>query len=310
MANPIMQSTDFRSEVAPILNKWFDGVYDLRKDEYKQIFDTFDGIERSYEEQVVGFGMGPAPLIPDGDPTPYAGGGQFYATRYWFYVYGLAFALTKVLVEDGDHIRIGTSMSRHLAQSLVDTKETITANVLNRAFNSSYVGGDGVELCSTAHPLIIGGTFSNELATPAALSRTSLEQLLIQVSQAVDNTNKPIHVNALKLVVPPALVFQAERIMKSVLEPDNANNAVNAINSMGLIEGGVAKITRLTSTTAWFLKTDANATRQFGLNLIMRRNVEKSMEGDFDTDSMRYKATERYAAGWTDPRCVYGSAAT
>lgn len=307
MPNTIMQSTDFRSEVAPILNRWFDGVYDLRKDEYKQIFDVFDGIERSYEEQVVGFGMQAAPLVPDGDPTPYSGGGQFYAQRYWYYVYGLAFALTKVLVEDGDHIRIGTSMSRHLAQSLIDTKETITANVLNRGFNSSYVGGDGVEFFSTAHPLMIGGTFSNELATPAALSRTSLEQLLIQISQAVDNTNKPIHVEGKKLVVPPALVFQAETILKSVLQPDNANNAVNAINSMGLLPDGVAKITRLTSSTAWFVKTDASQARQFGLNLIMRRNVEKSMEGDFDTDSMRYKATERYAAGWTDPRCAYAS---
>ena len=307
MANSIMRSTDFRSVVEPILNRYFDGVYDQRADEWKQIFDEVKGIPRAYHEDVVGFTMGAAPEVPDGQPVSYDGGGVLYLKRYQYKVWGLAFALTKVLVEDGDHVRIGTSMSKALAQSLVETKETLCANILNRAFNTSYLGGDGKALCVTDHP-IINGTYSNTLATAAVLSQTSLENMLIQISQAVDNNGKKIRIEGTKLVVPPALVFQAEVLLKSVLRTGVANNDVNAIKSMGMLGGGQAKISRLTSTTAWWVKTNAGDAQEFGLNLVMRRGVQKAMEGDFETDSMRYKATERYIPGWTDPRAIYGTA--
>jgi len=155
---------------------------------------------------------------------------------------------------------------------------------------------------------IINGTFSNQLTTAAALSQTSLEQLLIQVRQAVDNNGKKIRLTAKKLVVPPALTFQAEVLLKSVLRAGNANNDINPVRSMGMLAGGQAVISRMTSTTNWFLHTDAGDAQQYGLNVMVRRGVEKSMEGDFETDSMRYKAGERYIPGWTDPRTLYGTA--
>jgi len=301
MAVP-MRSTDFRSIVEPILNEAFDGVYDQRADEWKQVFVQQTGIPRNYHEEPVLYGFGAAPELPDGMPVTYQAGGVLFIQRYVYKVYGLAFALTKVLVEDGDHIRIGQTYAKHLAQSLIETKETLCANVLNRAFNPSFVGGDGVSLVNSAHP-ISGGSFSNVLNTPAALSQTSLEQLLIQIRNAVDNNGKRIRLNPEKLVVSPSNVFQAEVLLKSVLRTGTADNDINPVKSMGLLAGGQANLSRLTSTTAWWVKTDAPE----GLKLMMRRGLEKSMEGDFETDSTRFKSTERYAVGFTDPRTLFGT---
>jgi hypothetical protein len=301
MAAP-MRSTDFRSIVEPILNECFDGVYDQRADEWSRVFREEDGIPRNYHEEPVLYGFGAAPQLPDGTPVTYQQGGVLFLQRYVYKVYGLAFALTKVLVEDGDHIRIGQVYARHLAQSLVETKELLAANTLNLAFNSSYIGGDGVSLINTAHP-IVNGTFSNQLATAAVLSQTSLEQMLIQIRQAVDNNQKKIRLVPRQLVVAPGNIFQAEVLLKSVLRAGNANNDINPVKSIGLLDEGAAVISRLTSATAWFVQTDAPE----GMKLLMRRRLEKTMEGDFETDSMRYKATERYAIGWTDPRAMYGT---
>jgi hypothetical protein len=301
MAVP-MRSTDFRSIVEPILNEAFDGVYDQRADEWKQVFVQQQGIPRNYHEEPVLYGFGAAPELPDGMPVTYQAGGVLFLQRYVYKVYGLAFALTKVLVEDGDHIRIGQTYAKHLAQSLIETKETLCANVLNRAFTAGFNGGDGVPLVSTSHP-IANGTFSNQLTTPAALSQTSLEQILIQIRNAVDNNGKRIRLNPEKLVVSPSNVFQAEVLLKSVLRTGTADNDINPVKSMGLLAGGQANLSRLTSTTAWWVKTDAPE----GLKLMMRRGLEKSMEGDFETDSTRFKSTERYAVGFTDPRTVYGT---
>lgn len=179
MAAP-MRSTDFRDIVAPILNEEFDGVYDQRQDEWSKFAREFTGIARAYHEEPVLYGFGPAPEVPDGTAFTYQSGGELFNQRYVYKVYGMAFALTKVLVEDGDHIRIGQTMSRHLAQSLTETKELLGAQILNYAFNGSYPGGDGVSLINTAHP-IVTGTFSNQLTTAANLSQTSLEQILIQI---------------------------------------------------------------------------------------------------------------------------------
>ena len=301
MAAP-MRSTDFRSIVEPILNECFDGVYDQRADEWSRVFREEDGIPRNYHEEPVLYGFGAAPQLPDGTPVTYQQGGVLFLKRYVYKVYGLAFALTKVLVEDGDHIRLGQVYARHLAQSLVETKELLSANVLNVAFNSAYPGGDGVPLISTAHP-IVNGTFSNQLATAAVLSQTSLEQMLIQVRQAVDNNGKRIRLVPRQLIVAPGNVFQAEVLLKSVLRTGNANNDINPVKSIGLLDEGAAVLSRLTSANAWWVQTDAPE----GLKLLMRRRLEKTMEGDFETDSMRYKATERYDVGFTDPRAAYGT---
>jgi len=302
MAAP-MRSTDFRSIVEPILNECFDGVYDQRKDEWSRVFREEQGIPRNYHEEPVLYGFGAAPQLPDGTPVTYQQGGVLFLQRYVYNVYGLAFALTKVLVEDGDHIRIGQVYAKHLAQSLIETKETLSANVLNRAFNSSYTGGDGVALNSSAHP-VVSGTFSNLLTTSANLSQTSLEQMLIQIRQAVDNNQKKIRLVPRQLIVAPGNVFQAEVLLKSVLRAGTANNDINPVKSIGLMDEGAAVLSRLTNANAWWVQTDAPE----GLKLMMRRALEKTMEGDFETDSMRYKATERYTVGWTDPRGVYGTA--
>ena len=301
MAAP-MRSTDFRSIVEPILNECFDGVYDQRADEWSRVFREEDGIPRNYHEEPVLYGFGAAPQLPDGTPVTYQQGGVLFLKRYLYKVYGLAFALTKVLVEDGDHIRIGQVYARHLAQSLVETKELLAANVLNTAFNNSYPGGDGVSLINTAHP-IVNGTFSNQLATAAVLSQTSLEQMLIQIRQAVDNNGKKIRLVPRQLIVAPGNIFQAEVLLKSVLRTGNANNDINPVKSIGLLDEGAAVLSRLTSSTAWWVQTDAPE----GFKLLMRRRLEKTMEGDFETDTMRYKATERYDVGFTDPRCAYGT---
>lgn len=301
MATP-MRSTNFKSVVEPILNETFDGLYDQRADEWKQVFREFTGTPRSYHEEPVLFGFGAAPELPDGTPVTYQSGGVLFIQRYVYKVYGLAFALTKVLVEDGDHIKIGTTYAEHLAQSMIETKETLCANILNRAFNGSFTGGDNVALNVTTHP-IQGGTFSNVLTTPANLSQTSLEQMLIQIRNAVDNNGKRIRLTPKQIVTGPSNVFQAEVLLKSVLRAGTANNDINPVKSMGLLAGGQANLARITSATAWWVQTDAPQ----GMKLAKRRGLEKSMEGDFETDSMRYKSTERYIPSWTDPRALFGT---
>ena len=302
MAAP-MRSTDFRSIVEPILNECFDGVYDQRADEWSRVFREQEGIPRNYHEEPVLYGFGAAPQLADGTPVTYQQGGVLFLKRYVYSVYGLAFALTKVLVEDGDHIRIGQVYARHLAQSLIETKETLAANVLNNAFTGgATAGGDGVALNSASHP-IVNGTASNLLATAANLSQTSLEQMLIQIRQAVDNNGKKIRLVPRQIVVAPGNVFQAEVLLKSVLRAGNANNDINPIKSIGLLDEGAAVISRLTSAIAWWVQTDAPE----GMKLLMRRKLEKTMEGDFETDTMRYKATERYDVGFTDWRAMYGT---
>lgn len=307
MATP-MRSSDFRSIVEPILNQAFDGVYDQRADEYKQVFKEETGIARAYHEEPMLYGMATAQLLPDANPVAYDSGGQLFVKRYTYDVYGLAFALTKVLVEDGDHIRIGSTFSKHLAQSMTEALETVCANDFNRAFTSGYVGGDGIILCSASHTALATGdttATSNLLTTSAALSQTSLEQMLIQIRQASDPRGKKIRLIPKKLVISPANSFQAEVLLKSVLRAGTNNNDLNPVKSMGQLSD-IAVLSRLTSNTAWFIQTDADN----GLQVKWRRKVEKSMEGDFETDSVRYKSTMRFGHGWTDWRTVFGTPGT
>lgn len=298
----VMRSSDFRSIVEPILNEEFDGLYEQRTDEWRGPFREQTGIPRNYHEEPVLYGFSAAPELPDGSPVTYQDGGTLFMKRYQYRVYGLAFALTQTLVEDGDHIRIGQVYAKHLAQSLIETKETLTANVLNRAFNGAFPGGDGVSLVNPAHP-IAQGTFSNQLPTAAALSQTSVEQMLVQIRQAVDNNGKRIRLMPRAITCAPANVFQVETILKSALRTGTSNNDVNPVITMGLLKEGQYNMSRLTSNTAWWINTDAPE----GLKVMMRRGLRRSMEGDFETDSMRFKSTERYAVGNTDPRSVFGT---
>lgn len=300
MAGTIMRSSQFKSIVEPILNQAFDGVYDQRKDEWKQVFNDEDGIKRAYHEDVMLYGFGAAPLLPDGQPVTYDEGGQLYVKRYTYDVYGLAFALTRTLVEDGDHIRVGKSYSQHLAQSMDETVETVHANHLNRAFTGGFVGGDGVPLVSASHP-VVGGVQSNVLVA-SALSQTSLEQALIQIRRAEDSRGKKIRITPRQLIISPSNIMTAEVILNSVLRAGTTNNDINPIKSTGSLSKSTT-ITRLTSNTAWFIQTDARN----GMKSLWRRRIEKAMEGDFETDSMRYKSTMRFGSGWTDWRAIYGN---
>lgn len=303
MAAPI-RSTDLRAIVEPILNKVSDGVYDQRSDEYKMVFKDEDGIKRSYHEEPELFGFNMAPELPDGMPVTYQQGGVLFTKRYPYKQYGLAFALTKILVEDGDHISVGKVFTEHLMQALIETEETIHANELNRAFNSSYVGGDGVSLSNAAHP-IYGGSYSNILATAAALSQTSLEQVLIQIRTSIGNNGQKIRVTPKQIICAPGNMFQAEVLLKSVLRAGTNNNDINPVKSIGQLSDKPAILSRLTSSTAWWVQTDAKN----GLKSLWRRRMSEGggMEGDFETDSMRYKRTFRVAQGWTNARAVTGT---
>lgn len=301
MATP-MNSSQFKDIVSPILNVEFDGIFDMGKNQWKEVFAEIPGTEKNQHLEPVLSGFGAAPLLPDGMPVSYDSGQEEYMARYIYNVYGLAFAITLVMYEDGDHINLGKIYSHHLANSMLETKETICANILNRAFNSSYIGGDQVSLNNTAHPGANGVTYSNQLTTAAALSQTSLEQILIQIKQATDDNGKHINLTPKKLIVSPSNMFQAQVLLKSALRTATNNNDINPVLTSKL-ETEPVVMTRLTSNTAWWVQTDS----PMGLQLAMRRKLTKTMEGDFETDSMRYKATERYAAGWTQPRCVYGT---
>ncbi len=301
MAGIIMRSGNFRSIVEPILNTAFDGVYDMRKDEYKAVFAEESGIERSYQEDVMLYGLSAAPLLPDGEPVTYDEGGQLYVTRTPYNQYGIAFAMTKVLFEDGDHIRLGTSMAKHMAQSMSETVETLAANIINRATNASYTGGDGVALASASHP-IVGGTQSNVL-TSAAFSQTSLEQGLITIRQAKDARGKSIRLTPKQIIVAPANMLNAETILNSVLRSGTSNNDLNPVKSMGLVDKTVV-LSRLTSSSQWGIQTDAAQ----GLRVLWRRKPTKRLEGDFETNSMKYATDMRLGLSWHDWRCYYNNA--
>jgi hypothetical protein len=298
-----MQSSQFKSIVAPILNESFDGVYEQREDEWRGPFREQTGTPRSYHEEPVLYGFSAAPEMPDGGAVTYQEGGQLWVKRYQYRVWGLAFALTQVLVEDGDHIRIGQVYAKHLGQSLVETRETLCANVLNRAFNAAYVGGDGQPLNSPVHPIANGSVFSNILPTSSAMSQTSVEQMLVQIRQAIDNNGKKIRLMPRSITCAPANVMQAEVILKTALRTGGNLNDVNPVQTLSLLKEGQHNMSRLTSNTAWWINTDAPD----GLKLMVRRGLKRSMEGDFETDSMRFKATRREIPGWTDPRGAFGT---
>jgi len=298
---PIMNSQQFKIIVEPILSEHFDGLYNLRK-EYRTIYRVRPGIQRAYHMEPVMYGLGMAPEMGEGGPVTYKSGGIVFNKTYVYRQFGLAFALTKVLVEDGDHISIGRIYAEQMGQGMAETEETEAANVLNRAFNGVYLGGDGQPLCSASHP-ISGGTQSNLLATPAALSQTSVQAMLTQIRKAQDNDLKRVRITPRKMIVSPDNEWQAEIITKSALSTGGANNDINPVMSTKVLPEGYQIITRLTSPTAWWIGTD----ERMGLQFLTRRMSQKSMEGDFNTDTMRYKVTSRWDVGWTNWRTVYGT---
>ncbi len=258
---------------------------------------------KAYEEdqELTGFGL--APVKPEGSGVSYDTTAPGFLKRYTNVVYGLGFIETRESVEDNQYQGRATSRTKALARSMRSTKETVYANVLNRGFNSAYVGGDGVEFLSTAHPTK-DGTQSNELAIAADLSEASLEDIFIQMMNAVDSRGTiRLQLKPQKLIVPSNLAFEATRIVKSNLQNDTANNAINAVKSMGILPQGVMVWQYLTDTDAWFVKSDCPD----GMKFINRRSTEFTQDGDFDTDNFKHKATMRFDVGWTNWRSLYGS---
>ena len=298
---PISRS-QLMKELEPGLNALFGMEYDRCDDEWAEIFET-ESSDRAFEEEVMLAGFGQAPVKSEGAAVSFDTANEAYTARYTHETIALAFAITEEAVEDNLYDRLSTRYTRALARSMSNTKEVKGANILNNAFDSTYTFGDGKELCATDHPTVGGGSLRNELSTAADLNETSLEQALIDIAAFIDERGLLVAVQGRKLVVPPALQFVADRLMASTLRPGTADNDINAMRNMGMLPDGYTVNHYLTDTDAFFIKTDApNGFKHFD-----RSPVRTSMEGDFDTGNVRYKARERYSFGVSDPRCVFGS---
>lgn len=271
-------------------------------DAWKDIF-TEEASEKAYEEEVMMAGTGAAEVKPEGSAHGYDDMYETFTARYQHSTVVKAVAVTEEAVEDNLYASVGARIAKAMARSMKYTKEVRRADILNYGFDSNYTGGDGVQLLSTAHPLGGGGTLSNTLATPAQLSEAALEQILIQVADWTDERGIPVKAMVKKLVIPTALQFVAARILMTPYQPDTTDNNINALFKLGSIRDGFSVNRYLSDPAKWFLITDV----QDGLKAFRRRALKKGLEGDFDTGSLRYKLSERYSEGWTNPRGVAGS---
>jgi hypothetical protein len=288
-------------ELEPGLNALFGLEYGRYDAEHAEIFET-ETSDRAFEEEVMLSGFGNARVKSEGGSIVYDNATETFTARYTHETIALGFAITEEAVEDNLYDRVSARYTKALARSMANTKQVKAANVLNNAFDSNFAGGDGVELCSTAHPLV-AGTLSNELATPADLNETSLEQALIDIAAFTDERGLLISTQGRKLIIPSELQFVAERLTQSQLRVATADNDINALRNMGMIPEGYVVNHYLTDPDAFFIKTDIPN----GFKLFQRSPIRTSMEGDFDTGNVRYKARERYSFGFSDPRCVFGS---
>ena len=288
-------------ELEPGLNALFGLEYGRYDAEHAEIFET-ETSDRAFEEEVMLSGFGNARVKSEGGSIVYDNATETFTARYTHETIALGFAITEEAVEDNLYDRVSARYTKALARSMANTKQVKAANVLNNAFDPNFAGGDGVELCSTAHPLV-AGTLSNELATAADLNETSLEQALIDIAAFTDERGLLISTQGRKLIIPSELQFVAERLTQSQLRVATADNDINALRNMGMIPEGYVVNHYLTDPDAFFIKTDIPN----GFKLFQRSPIRTSMEGDFDTGNVRYKARERYSFGFSDPRCVFGS---
>ncbi len=289
-------------ELEPGLNALFGLEYNRYENEHAEIFDS-ESSDRAFEEEVILSGFGAAPVKSEGEGVSFDTAQEGYTSRYTHETIAMAFAITEEAIEDNLYDRLAGRYTRALARSMANTKQVKAANVLNNAFNSSFTGGDGVELCSAVHPLTNGGTFANELSTAADLSETSMEQSLIDIAAFVDERGLKVALQGAKLIIPKELQFTAERILKTPQRVGTSDNDINAMASMGMIPQGYRVNHYLTDTDAFFIMTDApNGLKQF-----VRSPIKTAMEGDFDTGNVRFKARERYSFGFSDPRGIFGS---
>ena len=289
-------------ELLPGLNALFGLEYKRYGEESKEIFEQ-ETSERSFEEEVKLSGFAAAPVKDEGSAIAYDNAQEAWTARYNHETIAMGFSITEEAIEDNLYDSLSARYTKALARAMAYTKQVKGANILNRAFNSSYTFGDGVVLCSTAHPLVSGGTNSNRPSTAADLNETSLESAVIQISNWTDERGLLVAGKPKKLVIPPDLMFIAQRLLKSEGRVSTADNDINAVRSMGVIPGGFGVNHYLTDTNAWFITTDIPN----GLKYFVRTPMSTSMDGDFDTGNARYKARERYSFGVSDPLGIFGS---
>jgi hypothetical protein len=276
--------------------------YSTYGEQHKEIFET-ETSERSFEEETKLSGFSAAPVKNEGSAIAYDNAQEAWTARYQHETIALGFSLTEEAIEDNLYDSLSARYTKALARAMAYTKQIKAANVLNNGFSSTYTGGDGVELFSTSHPLVSGGTNSNEPSTPADLNETSLESAVIQIAAWTDERGLLIAAKPRKLIVPPSLQFVATRLLETELRVSTNNNDINALKNNGSIPGGYTVNNFLTDTNAWFLTTDVPN----GLKHFVRTAMNTSMDGDFDTGNVRYKARERYSFGWSDPLGIFGS---
>jgi hypothetical protein len=288
-------------ELEPGLNALFGLEYNRYDNEHAEIYDT-ENSDRAFEEEVMLSGFANAQVKAEGQGVSFDDAQETFTSRYQHETIALAFAITEEAIEDNLYDRLASRYTKALARSMANTKQVKAANVLNNAFDSSFKGGDGKELCATDHPTI-AGSFSNELATSADLNETSLEQSLIDIAGFTDERGLKVAARGVKMIIPSELQFTAERLMKSQGRVGTADNDINAIGSMGMIPQGYVINHYLTDSDAFFIKTDVPN----GMKMFVRSPIKTAMEGDFDTGNVRYKARERYSFGFSDPRGIFGS---
>lgn len=297
----IISTSNHPKALWPGVAAWWGRTYDEHKKECADLFDV-EGSKKNYEEDVQLTGFGLAPVKPQGSAVSYDTETQGFVTRYTHVAYALGYIVTYEEMKDCLYAMVSKRRSQANAFSMRQTKEIVAANVYNRAENSSYVGGDGVELLSSLHPST-AGTWANELATPADLSEASLEDLLIMIMTALNDKGHKISLMPKSLHIHPNNWFEANRILKSTLQNDTADNALNVLKSVNAIPGGIKMNHYFTDTDAWFVRT--NAPR--GMVMFQRDSYGLRQDNDFDTDNAKSKAYDRYSLGWTDPRGLFGS---
>jgi hypothetical protein len=296
-----MNRAQFASMLEPGLNTLFGLEYDSYPAEYANVFSS-NSSNKAYEEDLLLQGFGSAPTKDEGSSVSYDSGSQQWTARYQHETVALAFSITEEAEEDGQYGSIASRYTKALARSMASTKEIKAANVLNNAQTSGFNGGDGVVLLSASHPTT-NGNQSNVLATAADLSETSLESILINISDMKDDRGLRIAAQGTQLIIPTAYTFVAERLLESQLRTGTADNDINAIKSGGYLPKGYHIMRRLTDSDAFFVQTDVPD----GLKHFQRSPMKKGMEGDFETGNVRYKVRERYSFGFTDWRGIFGT---
>jgi hypothetical protein len=289
-------------ELLPGLNALFGMEYARYGEEHKEIYET-ETSERSFEEETKLSGFSAAPVKNEGAAIAYDNAQEAWTTRYNHETIALGFSITEEAIEDNLYDSLSARYTKSLARAMAYTKQVKAAAVLNNGFSATYPGGDGVALFSAAHPLVSGGTNSNTPGVQVDLNETSLEAAVIQIAAWTDERGLLIAAKPKKMVVPPALMFVAKRLLDTELRVATADNDINAIKQMGAIPEGYCVNHFLTDPNAWFLTTDVPN----GMKHFVRTPLQNSMDGDFDTGNVRYKARERYSFGWSDPLGMWGS---